>query len=95
MTLKDRMNLLSKKYWDYKEISDYCGVSISVATRLKKQVIEKYPNAQNKYNSRWVNNENIIMEFYQENKDKHIQNLMTSIKMMNEMGGGEHAGQIG
>lgn len=95
MTIKDKLNMLSKKYWDYKDISQYCEISISVATKLKRQVIEKYPNAQNKYNSRWVNNENVILEFFQETKEKHIVNLLSTMKMMSELGANNYDGQIG
>ena len=93
MTNVERLNLLNKKYWTYIDISNYCGTSSSVAQKIKKKIKDSYPNAVNKYNSRWIDSEFVIKEFFQESKEIHIKKLISNQEILNLLGGINNANQ--
>jgi len=93
MTNIERLNLLNKKYWTYIDISNYCDISNSVAQKMKKKIKETYPHAINKYNSRWVDSEIVIKEFFQETREVHIKKLIANQEILNLLQGNENANQ--
>lgn len=59
MLIKERIELLSKPYWNYKDISAYFNVKTTKAIALKNEAIQKY-DGQVKYLSHYVKTNSVL-----------------------------------
>lgn len=84
MTDKDRLHLLTKKYWTAKQTAEMCDISLSTAQKLRKKIAYKYKDAENLYSSRLIKSEYIIQEFFEDTREKQIELLLKRIKITSQ-----------
>ncbi len=59
LTVKERIALLGKPYWNYKDISAYFNIKTTKAIAIKNEAIQKY-DGQVKYLSHYVKTNSVL-----------------------------------